>query len=177
LKTKLLCAALVLAFAALVVACATPAPDDNMDTSNIPTVGVPEVLFALQDPDNWVIVDVRTQSEFEGNSYSNYSGLLLGRIAGAMHIEWSDALDETGQLLPEAQLREVYGEILDGRHIIVYCRSGVRSLHTWQVLHDLGASVFNFEGAWIEWSYAFREDSSFPYSDLVQSFTEGPMWG
>jgi len=169
LKIKLTFLGLVLAIVVFVSACASTVTDDDTFDS---VAGIPEVLHALQNPDDWVILDVRTRAEYEGVDAGTMGVFGFGRIAGAVHIEWSEAVDAAGQLLPEVELLELYSEVLDGRSIIVYCRSGARSSHTLAVLNDLGADVLNFEGSWIEWSYAASASSSFPDRDLVLSFTE-----
>ena len=132
MKIKLLCL-FALGLAVFAAGCGSP---EAVEEAAVTQAGIPEVLYALQNPDEWVILDVRSLPEFEGGPSEGVSG--FGRIAGALHIEWSDALDTASQLLPEDQLREIYSEVLDGRSIIVYCRSGSRSQHTWEVLNGLG---------------------------------------
>ncbi len=54
-----------------------------------------------------------------------------------------------------------YSAAIRGRKVIVFCQSGVRSSHTQVVLRDvLGLEVYNFDGSWIEWSYAASEFSA-----------------
>ncbi|MCL2201160.1 MAG: rhodanese-like domain-containing protein, partial [Oscillospiraceae bacterium] len=62
-----------------------------------------------------------------------------------------------------------------GRNVITYCQSGVRSAHTWLVLREvLGIeNVWNYEGSWIEWSYAASEYSDYP-SQRILELTE--LW-
>ena len=131
-----------------------------------------QVLYALQNPGDWIILDVRSPAEFEGDpTVATERVFGFGRIAGAVNIEWSEAFDDNEQPLPEDELRELYNEVLDGRSIIVYCRSGVRSARTLAVLSDLGVEVLNFSGSWIEWSYTASYGAP-PYRELVLAFTE-----
>ena len=134
--------------------------------------GIHQVLYALQNPDGWVILDVRSPAEFEGDPAVAAEGVSgFGRIAGAVNIEWSQSFADGGRLLPENELRELFSEVLDGRSIIVYCRSGVRSARTLAVLSSLGAEVLNFSGGWAEWSYTASSGAP-PYRDLVLALTE-----
>ena len=131
-----------------------------------------QVLYALQNPDSWIILDVRSPAEFEGDpTVATERVFGFGRIAGAVNIEWSEAFDDAEQPLPEDELRELYSEVLDGRSIIVYCRSGVRSARTLEVLSSLGVEVLNFADGWIKWSYTANHGVS-PYRGLVLDFTE-----
>ena len=154
--------ALVTALAVFLSACSLNMvngdPPAELDFIPITVADIHDVLHALQHPYDWVIVDVRTPGEFDS-----------GRIAGAVHIEWDRAVDGTGNTLPEEELREVFAEVLDGRSIIVYCRSGARASHTLEVLGSLGAHVLNYEGSWNDWSHAAV---AHPERDLILSFTE-----
>ena len=200
MKKKLLSIVLVLALVVLVAACA-PVPvyngysndaetehsynadaeySDEADTEHpndadmehSDEADIYQVLYALQNPDSWIILDVRSQAEFEGDpTVATERVFGFGRIAGAINIEWSEAFDDDEQPLPEDELRELYSEVLDGRSIIVYCRSGVRSARTLAVLSSLGAEVLNFADGWIEWSYTASHGAP-PYRELVLSLTE-----
>ena len=183
MKIKLRFTVFVLVIAFLVSGCAPVLPERYNDALEYNeymqghseyafVAGIYDVLYALENPGEWVVLDVRSRAEFEGVPGSSAGTHGEGRIAGAVNIEWSQATDENGQLLPEEELREIFSEVLDGRSIIVYCRSGARSSHTWEVLNSLGASVLNFEGSWIEWSFAASAYGTFPDKDLVLSFTE-----
>ena len=150
------------------------------DTQNIKdithfTATFEQMLHAAQNPDAWVILDARTEAEFagahEGAAAETYG---TGRIAGAIHIEWSRAFNDDGSLLPEAELRVLFADILDGRSIITYCRSGARSARLWSALSSIavGTDVWNYEGSWIEWSRAASSAGAFADRDLVLSLTE-----
>jgi len=131
------------------------------------------VIYAAQNPSEWAIVDTRTWGEFAGTSFfgDGYGG---GRIAGSYFITWTDAfIDGTDYLLSEFQLRQVFADVLDGRNVIVYCHGGIRSSHTWIALKSLGVNVFNYDGSWIEWSYAASDwGTAHPLRDTVRSLTE-----
>jgi thiosulfate/3-mercaptopyruvate sulfurtransferase len=65
------------------------------------------------------------------------------------------AVREDGTFRSAEELREIYGDkgVLNGDHIIAYCRIGERSAHTWFVLHELLGEdqVKNYDGSWTEW--------------------------
>ena len=181
MKKKLLFAALVLIIIILTVACdSAPESGEHYNEYAVaPEYGelsydadIYKVLYALQNPESWVVLDVRTKAEFEGDPTAATEGVYgFGRIAGAVHIEWSEALDEDNKLLPEDELRQIFSEVLDGRSIIAYCRSGRRSAHTQDVLSSLGVEVLTFSDGWIEWSYTASYGAP-QYRDLVLTFTE-----
>ena len=144
----------------------------NYDMGNF-SASFHDVLHAVQNPDEWIIVDVRNDAEFAGERVgASANAYGTGRIAGAVHIEWNRVFGANDMLLPEAELRALFAEVLDGRRIIVYCQGGVRAAHAWAVLTMLGADVLNHDGSWIEWSYAASSAGSFEDRELVRSFTE-----
>ena len=57
-------------------------------------------------------------------------------------------------------LRELYGAegITGDKDIVVYCRIGERSSHSWFVLHELLGypNVRNYDGSWTEWGNVIR---------------------
>jgi thiosulfate/3-mercaptopyruvate sulfurtransferase len=133
------------------------APNFNPRLNNIT---LQEVVNARRNPHEWVIIDARSADEFNGRPSPFSRGAFgLGRIDGSVHIDWvaANAADRT--LRTRAEIAAVYGETIRGRRVIVLCQSGVRSSHTTMVLRDvLGhTEVFNFDGSWLEWSFAASE--------------------
>jgi len=144
----------------------------NYDPS-INNVTLQEVMDAAQDQAQWVIVDTRTLAEYNGEHTSSSSGGFgTGRIKDSVHIEWTRLHDEDGFVLPEDELLEIFSFIGD-RNVIVFCQGGIRSSYSWIVLRDLGYNVRNFDGSWIEWSYALSSASDFP-KDVISGLTE--LW-
>ena len=140
----------------------------NYDPASF-NVTVPQVVEALQNPTEWVVIDTRTLAEFNGTSRES-GAYGTGRLRGAVFMNWEDVFDSDGLLLPEDQLRSMFAFIGD-RNVIVYCQGGVRSAYTWIVLRDLGFNVYNFDGSWIHWSWAASDFSDFP-SDVILELTE-----
>ena len=112
------------------------------------------VVKAITEPD-WVILDTRGLNEHDGSTtLSGAAG--PGTIPGSVHVEWSQAKNDDTTLKSIEELKAIYGELIEGKKVIAYCQSGVRSAHTTMVLKDiLGAEkVYNYDGSWIEWSEA-----------------------
>jgi thiosulfate/3-mercaptopyruvate sulfurtransferase len=111
---------------------------------------------------NLPLVDVRSSGEYSGElfhmeSYPQEGALRTGHIRGAVNVPWAKAArTDDGTFKPAAELRELYeGQqgLQESDNVIVYCRIGERSSHTWFVLkYLLGyASVRNYDGSWTEW--------------------------
>ena len=115
------------------------------------------VVNAINDPE-WVIIDTRGLSEHDGSQ--TVSGAFgPGAIPASQFLEWTTALNEDTTLKSAEELKEIYGDLIEGKKVISYCQSGVRSAHTTLVLKEvLGAEeVFNYDGSWIEWSHSYYE--------------------
>jgi thiosulfate/3-mercaptopyruvate sulfurtransferase len=108
------------------------------------------------------LIDVRSPLEFSGerlhmDDYPNEGALRGGHIPGAKNVPWARAVDpEDGTFRPADQLRAIYEQECGlGREddVVVYCRIGERSSHTWFVLtYLLGyPRVRNYDGSWTEW--------------------------
>ena len=113
------------------------------------------------------LVDVRSPEEFRGErlhlpEYPNEGALRGGHIPGAHNVPWGRAVDPATHCFKSAaELRAIY-EMEQGlgsqEDIVVYCRIGERSSHTWFVLtYLLGyTAVRNYDGSWTEWGNAVR---------------------
>ena len=108
------------------------------------------------------LVDVRSPGEYSGEllhmpDYPNEGALRGGHIPGARNIPWAQAINpDDGTFKTADELRQIYEQregITPDRDVIVYCRIGERSSHTWFVLtHLLGyPEVRNYDGSWTEW--------------------------
>ena len=85
----------------------------------------------MEDGDPYVLVDVRSESEFK-----------CGYIEGAILIPYDRIADQAPTMLPDKTVR-----------ILVYCRSGNRSALAARTLAELGyAGVFDFGGL-NNWTY------------------------
>jgi thiosulfate/3-mercaptopyruvate sulfurtransferase len=108
------------------------------------------------------LVDVRSPDEYSGKKlhmpeYPNEGALRGGHIPGAASVPWAKAVNpDDGTFKNAEELRALYegdAKIKPGDDVIVYCRIGERSSHTWFVLtHLLGFDkVRNYDGSWTEW--------------------------
>jgi thiosulfate/3-mercaptopyruvate sulfurtransferase len=113
------------------------------------------------------LVDVRSPEEYRGErlhmpDYPNEGALRGGHIPGAANVPWGRAVDaETHTFKPADELRRIYAEeqeIGPEDDVIVYCRIGERSSHTWFVLSELlgYSKVRNYDGSWTEWGNLVR---------------------
>ena len=114
-----------------------------------------DVKERLDRPDV-TILDTRSDGEYCGATVRAKRG---GAIPGAVHIEWTENLDETGAFKPAAELRAMYESagITPDREVVSYCQGGYRAAHSYLALRLIGyPRVRNYLGSWKEWGD--RED-------------------
>lgn len=106
------------------------------------------------DEGDLVIIDCRSHQEYTGDRRKAAQG---GHIPGAVHIEWTRNLRETGAYATfrdRQELLELYrgAGAVDGLPVVTYCQAQVRGSHTYFVLRWLGLhAVRGYEGSWAEW--------------------------
>jgi thiosulfate/3-mercaptopyruvate sulfurtransferase len=107
------------------------------------------------------LIDVRSPGEYSGEllhmpDYPQEGALRGGHIPGAASVPWGQSVAPNGTFKSADELKALY----EGRaglkqqdDVVVYCRIGERSSHTWFVLtYLLGYShVRNYDGSWTEW--------------------------
>jgi len=108
------------------------------------------------------MIDVRSPDEYSGarlhmEAYPNEGALRGGHIPGAKNVPWAKAVNaETGEFKTASELRSLYeseANLTPQDDVIVYCRIGERSSHTWFALKYLLGypQVRNYDGSWTEW--------------------------
>ncbi|MEA2602269.1 MAG: thiosulfate/3-mercaptopyruvate sulfurtransferase [Acidobacteriota bacterium] len=108
------------------------------------------------------MIDVRSPAEYSGEKlhmpdYPNEGALRGGHIPGAKSVPWAKAINpDNGTFKSAEELRALYEQeagLKQDDDVVVYCRIGERSSHTWFVLtHLLGyKQVRNYDGSWTEW--------------------------
>jgi thiosulfate/3-mercaptopyruvate sulfurtransferase len=106
------------------------------------------------------LVDVRSPGEYSGElthmpDYPQEGALRAGHIPGAKNIPWARAANDDGTFKSGDELRQLYASegISPDQDVVVYCRIGERSAHSWFVLHELLGypRVRNYDGSWTEW--------------------------
>ncbi len=98
--------------------------------ANFESISPKATAALLQSEKTIAILDVRTQEEYKG-----------GHIPGALQIP-------VGEL--EASLSKLQN--LQNKKIIVYCRSGMRSVKASRILSENGWMPINLSGGFTAWS-------------------------
>jgi thiosulfate/3-mercaptopyruvate sulfurtransferase len=117
----------------------------------------PEVLATANDvfrslnKKEVAILDTRSEGEYLGTDVRAARG---GAIPGAIHIEWTDNLDDKGKFKSNAELKAMYERagITPDKEVISYCQGGYRAAHSYVALRLIGfPKVRNYIGSWKEW--------------------------
>jgi thiosulfate/3-mercaptopyruvate sulfurtransferase len=117
-----------------------------------PVAGRDYILQHLGDP-GVRLLDARSTAEFTGEKKLALRG---GHIPGAIHYEWTDAMDKQNnfRLRPSAELRNDLDRlgVTPDRQIITYCQTHHRSSLIYVVLKHLGYDkVKGYPGSWSDW--------------------------
>lgn len=112
--------------------------------------------YVLQhlDDDNVVIWDARSEEEYSGvRAFAPKAG----HIPGAVHYEWTEAMDKSRHLRVRdlEQVREELRQrgITEDKEIITHCQTHHRSSFTWLVGRLLGLDIKAYPGSWSEWGH------------------------
>src|SRR5260370_175247 len=100
-----------------------------------------EVMAHLGQP----MIDVRSPGEYTGEllhmpDYPQEGALRGGHIPGARSVPWARAAADDATFRTREQIEAIYAGEIGLRpedDVVVYCRIGERSSHTWFVLHHL----------------------------------------
>ena len=121
------------------------------------------------------LVDIRSADEYSGKIFappgSQELTVRAGHVPNALNVPWSRAVAEDGTFKSAADLKKLYADAgIDGtKPIIVYCRIGERSSHTWFLLSKiLGYDVKNYDGSWTE----YGNSVGLPVTNVA-----GTVWG
>lgn len=117
-----------------------------------------DVNDAVSKKTNATIVDIRSPDEYSGKLFapagSQELAVRAGHVPDAINVPWGRAVNDDGTIKSADELKKLYAAAgIDGsKPIIVYCRIGERSSHTWFVLSQiLGYDVRNYDGSWTEY--------------------------
>jgi len=97
--------------------------------ANFKSVDAKEAYRLIEEDKNLTLLDVRTPEEFK----------LDGYILGA-------------KLIPVGQLSKKLSEVDKSKKVLVYCRSGSRSVAASRLLSNSGFVVLNLSGGMNSWS-------------------------
>ena len=109
-----------------------------------------DVQGCLKTPGT-VIVDARSDAEYTGQVIRAARG---GAIPGAVHLEWTNNLDDKGFFKSAELLTKMYAEhnVRPDQEVIAHCQGAYRSAHTYLALRLIGYErVRNYLGSWGEW--------------------------
>ncbi|TGM94972.1 sulfurtransferase [Leptospira licerasiae] len=123
---------------------------------------LPDVLKAVESKNKTVLLDIRSPDEFSGKVIAPQGiqelAIRAGHVPGAINLPWAKAVNQDdGTFKPVAELKKLYAEAgVDGsKPVIVYCRIGERSSHSWFVLSKLlGYEAKQYDGSWTEYGNA-----------------------
>lgn len=105
----------------------------------------------MMDDANIVIVDVRTPAEYTGAAPSSD-----GHIDGAVNINFTDMLTDTGAFKSASELEAIADAngITPDKELILYCKTSVRATVSFTAFTEvLGyENVKVYDGAYAEWS-------------------------
>ena len=115
-------------------------------------------VTAAVEKKNAVLIDIRGPDEYTGKIFAPAGvqelSIRAGHVPGAKNIPWGQAVAADGTFKSKEELQKLYAAVgADGKQpIIVYCRIGERSSHSWFVLAKiLGYNVKNYDGSWTEY--------------------------
>jgi len=105
------------------------------------------------------LIDVRSRGEYTGEIIAPpglpETAQRGGHIPGALNINWRESCNEDGTFKSYDDLKTIFEQhgVTADKHVIIYCRIGERSSHTWFVLKYLLGypNVRNYDGSWTEW--------------------------
>lgn len=134
-----------------------------------------DVLEVAENQKDYGLVDIRSADEFQGKIFApsgfNELAVRAGHIPNAVNVPWGQAVAADGTFKSKEELKKLYAAVgIDGsKPIIVYCRIGERSSHTWFALKKiLGYDVRNYDGSWTE----YGNSVGVPITNLA-----GTVWG
>jgi thiosulfate/3-mercaptopyruvate sulfurtransferase len=116
----------------------------------------PELLATTEyvrdhkDDPNVVLVDVRTPAEFDGSAKNSE-----GHIAGAININFTDLLTESGAFKDASELAVIAtaNGITPEKEVVFYCRTSVRGAVSFTAFEGILGyeNVKLYDGAYLEW--------------------------
>lgn len=123
---------------------------------------LPDVVAIAEGRDQSALLDIRSPDEYSGKVIASAGvqelAVRAGHVPTAVNVPWKAAVNEAdGTFKPLDELRKLYAEKgVDGsRPVVVYCRIGERSAHSWFILSELlGYNARQYDGSWTEYGNA-----------------------
>lgn len=137
--------------------------------------GLQDVLAVAEKRSDFGLVDIRSKDEYEGKIFAPAGvqelAVRAGHVPGAVNVPWGSAVAADGSFKSKEELKQLYAAAgIDGsKPVLVYCRIGERSSHTWFALKKiLGYDVRNYDGSWTE----YGNSVGVPITNIA-----GTVWG
>lgn len=112
-----------------------------------------EFVDQVREDEDYLVLDARSPDRYWG--LEETIDRIAGHIPGAVTAPYALNLDEDGFFLPREALRERYEDLLNGlppEQVIVYCGSGVTSVHNLIAMVAAGFAMPRlYPGSWSEW--------------------------
>lgn len=123
---------------------------------------LPDVVAIAEGKEKASLLDIRSPDEYSGKVIAPQGiqelAVRAGHVPGAVNVPWKAAVnDADGTFKSLEELKKIYAEKgVDGSQpVVVYCRIGERSAHSWFVLSELlGYDVKQYDGSWTEYGNA-----------------------
>ncbi|MGF1656885.1 MAG: sulfurtransferase [Verrucomicrobiales bacterium] len=121
-----------------------------------------DVVAIAKDESDKALIDIRSNDEYTGKVIAPAGiqelAVRAGHVPNAVNVPWGEAVNaDDGTFKSPEELRQVYAAVgVDGsKPVVVYCRIGERSAHTWFALREiLGYEVQQYDGSWTEYGNA-----------------------
>lgn len=127
-----------------------PAADVTIDAIDKTHVMETEELVANYD--NYVVLDVRTQKEYDGaTKYGEAKG---GHLPGAIYFPYLDLFNSDGTLKANADIVAMLDAagVTKDANIVAYCTGGIRSAYVQMVLEMCGyENTWNYDQSYWRW--------------------------
>ena len=105
-----------------------------------------------QNYDNYKIVDVRSDDEYDGAT--DYGEAKGGSLPGAIHIKYTDLFEENGTLKSNDDITKMFTDagLSEDDQIVTYCTAGIRSAYMQLIMSDCGfKNIKNYDESYYRW--------------------------
>lgn len=113
-------------------------------------VGSGDVRLALEQEGS-LVLDARSPGRFAATVPEPRPGVRSGHMPGAMSMDWTRLVNESGCFLPASELKQILGAAA-GRSVIATCGSGLTAATIVAALAIAGyGDAALYDGSWAEW--------------------------
>ncbi|MFT8978309.1 sulfurtransferase [Gluconobacter oxydans] len=113
-------------------------------------VGSEDVRLALEREGS-LVLDARSAGRFAATVPEPRPGVRSGHMPGAMSMDWTRLMDESGCFLPAPELKQILGAA-KGHSVIATCGSGLTAATIVAALAIAGyGDAALYDGSWAEW--------------------------